>query len=76
MVQGNSRKINNFTVNHHVRDEDGQAELRLDAVLDLVEGTMKTLSDTDRRGDYGDGYDGRSNSNTRVGCSSDGDAEG
>jgi hypothetical protein len=30
-------------VNHHVRDEDGNAELRLDATIDLAKGEMKLV---------------------------------
>ena len=44
IVQGNSREFRIYTVNHHVRDEDGNAELRLDATIDLEEGEM-TLVD-------------------------------
>eukprot|EP00979_Chaetoceros_neogracilis_P005516 scaffold1000_cov252-Chaetoceros_neogracile.AAC.6 len=43
IVQGNSREFRIYSVNHHVRDEDGNAELRLDATIDLAKGEMKLV---------------------------------
>ncbi len=40
IVQGNSQSMKIYTINHHLRDENGQAALRLDAVLDLEAGDM------------------------------------
>jgi hypothetical protein len=40
IVQGNGRKMQIYTVNHHVRDDDGRAALRLDADIDTVTGDV------------------------------------
>lgn len=40
VVRGNSERMEIYSINHHVRDENGNAEIRLDAVLDLRENAM------------------------------------
>ena len=40
IVQGNSEVMKIYTIEHHKRDEEGKAEMRLDATIDLVGGTM------------------------------------
>jgi hypothetical protein len=47
VVQGNSEVMKIYTVNHHVRDEEGNAEVRLDATLDLLNGSMELCGDDD-----------------------------
>ncbi len=46
-MRGNSRVLEIYTVNHHKRDENDNAELRLDAVMDLKEGTIKYVVDNE-----------------------------
>ena len=41
IVQGNRNEMRIYSVNHHIRDEDGQAEVRLDAVVDFNSGDME-----------------------------------
>ena len=52
IVQGNRDEFRIYTVNHHVRDGDGSAELRLDATIDIQSGKMtlieKARTDCDR----------------------------
>ena len=40
IVQGNSDTLKIYTINHHLRNEDGKADMRLDASIDLVQGEM------------------------------------
>jgi len=49
IVQGNSEILKIFTVNHHIRDEKGNANIRLDATLDLIGGTMELSNNSDGR---------------------------
>lgn len=52
IVQGASDRIKIYTVNHHKRDETtGAAELRLDADIDLLEGSVSLLT-RDNSQDY------------------------
>lgn len=36
-----------YTVNHHKRDEEDQAEIRFDASIDLLGGEMKLMLDNE-----------------------------
>eukprot|EP00551_Chaetoceros_affinis_P006841 CAMPEP_0203677442 /NCGR_PEP_ID=MMETSP0090-20130426/28230_1 /ASSEMBLY_ACC=CAM_ASM_001088 /TAXON_ID=426623 /ORGANISM="Chaetoceros affinis, Strain CCMP159" /LENGTH=573 /DNA_ID=CAMNT_0050544335 /DNA_START=57 /DNA_END=1778 /DNA_ORIENTATION=+ len=47
IVRGNSRSLEIYTVNHHKRDENDNAELRLDATMDLREGTIEYVLDNE-----------------------------
>jgi len=40
IVRGNNNSIEIYTVNHHKRDKDGDAEFRLDAFMDLTMGDI------------------------------------
>jgi len=41
IVQGNSDVFKIYTINHHLRDEDKNANLRLDATIDLESGSIE-----------------------------------
>ena len=45
IVRGNSKVLEIYTVNHHKRDENDNAELRLDAIMDLKEGALEIIAD-------------------------------
>ncbi len=47
IVQGNSEVMKVYTVNHHVRDEQGDADLRLDAIIDLERGETEMTYDSE-----------------------------
>lgn len=55
IVQGNRDEFRIYTVNHHVRDGDGSAELRLDATIDLQNGEMKLVEKAKTDCDGNDG---------------------
>ena len=54
IVQGNSREFNIYTVNHHVRMEDGSADVRLDATIDLSTGELQMQDNKPLDGDESD----------------------
>ncbi len=47
IVRCNSEKMEIYTVNHHKRDEEDQAEIRFDASIDLLGGEMKLMLDNE-----------------------------
>ncbi len=47
IVQGNSEVMKVYTVNHHMRDEQGDADLRLDAIIDLESGETEMAYDSE-----------------------------
>lgn len=46
-MRGNSDIIEIYTVNHHERDENDNAKLRLDAIMDLNQGQIEYLNDNE-----------------------------
>jgi len=47
IVRGNSERIEIYTVSHHKRDVYNNADLRLDAVMDLKKGSIEYLFDNE-----------------------------
>ena len=47
IVRCNSEKMEIYTVNHHKRDEDDEAELRLDASINLLSGEVNLMHDNE-----------------------------
>jgi hypothetical protein len=43
IVRGNSDKIEIYTINHHKRDDNDNAMLRLDAVMNLSTGEIESM---------------------------------
>lgn len=50
LVQGCKDYLRIFTINHHIRDEEGQAQIRLDAEIDVMKGTAGLLEYNQERG--------------------------
>lgn len=47
IVRGNSETIEIYTVNHHKRDKEDNANLRLDAVLNLTKNSIEYRFDNE-----------------------------
>jgi len=41
LVQGCSDRMKIYTINHHIRDDEDKANVRLDADIDLLKGELK-----------------------------------
>lgn len=47
IVRCNNESMEIYTVNHHKRDNDDQAELRLDATIDLFSSEVERMHDNE-----------------------------
>ena len=45
LVRGNSQEWKIYTIQHHLRDENGKAQVRLDATMDLTTGDVTLAND-------------------------------
>lgn len=45
LVHGSAKRLQIYSINHHIRTEDDQAEVRLDAEIDLHSGAVRRVQD-------------------------------